>query len=73
MTDRMYFVYEKDFSSRWIPAVYYEKPEKRMEYNIERSPIHEVPEDCIISGEPAFGKLQAKFPPPQEKIDDQAD
>ena len=43
-----------------------------MESTPERSPIYEVPEDCMIGGEPAFGKLRERFPPPQEKIDDEA-
>jgi hypothetical protein len=66
MSERMFFCYEKDFSLRWTPCVYYgDKPGKRMEYNIERSSIYEVPEDCMNGDEPSFHKLQQRFPPPK--------
>jgi hypothetical protein len=41
-----------------------------MEGNTERTNLIEVPEDCIVNGEPRFSELQKRFPPPQEKIDD---
>lgn len=67
MNERMWYVYEKDFAGRWCQVVYHgDKPGKKMEGTPERSPIYEVPEDCIVNGEPQFGMLRARFAPPQE-------
>ncbi|HEU4986882.1 MAG TPA: hypothetical protein VFT89_07435 [Rhizobiaceae bacterium] len=58
----MFLAYERDFSGRWCPVVYADKPKA----TDSRSAPIEVPADCIVNGEVVWGKLQARFPAPKE-------
>lgn len=63
----MWFLYERDFARRWVPVVYHgDKPNPRKDGSATGA--IEVPPDCIgPDGQPMFGRLQAKFPPPKEQ------
>lgn len=71
MSEKAWFVYEKSMSGIWGPAVIYGDQPKRLrhEEHMMTNPI-EVPLDCLSSdGSPMFGRLQAIYPPPQERED----
>ena len=53
-------------NGRWCPAVYnVEKPRVPKGEEDRYSTAVPVPADCLdTSGDPMFGRLQAKFPPP---------
>lgn len=72
MTEKMWFCYESDFAKRPTPVVYHgEKPSKKLGADVERSPLYDVPAECVDSdGSPNFGMLMKRFPPPQVKDDD---
>lgn len=63
----MWFRYERSFCCRWCPVVIYgDKP--GIPKDGSATAAIEVPPDCLdTSGEPLFGRLQAKFPPPKEQ------
>ncbi|MBB6470312.1 hypothetical protein HNQ96_006209 [Aminobacter lissarensis] len=64
-----WFRYERRFG-RWCPVVYHEgKPGvPKGEEEMFTAAVH-VPADCINArGEPMFGRLQAKFPPPKSAV-----
>lgn len=60
-----WFRYERHFG-RWCPVVYHdEKPRVPKGEEDMFTGAVEVPDDCLsTSGEPMFGRLQAKFPAP---------
>lgn len=68
-SEKMWFAYELDFARRWTPVAYHgDKPPKKLGTDVERSTLHEVPEDCIgADGEPLFGKLMERFQKPKER------
>lgn len=71
MTKTAYFCYEKSFCGKYVPVCYHdEKLVKKMEGNIERTALIEVPSDCIDGDDVMFGRLTSLYPPPQDKIDE---
>lgn len=60
-----WFRYERNLG-RWCPVVYHDgKPDVRKGDEDRVTGAIEVPADCLnTNGEPMFGRLQAKFPPP---------
>lgn len=61
-----FFVYELDFACRWCPAVYWdEKPRIARDQAYRYSTFWPVTtEDRDSFGEPRYGRLRAKYPPP---------
>jgi hypothetical protein len=62
-----YFRYERNLG-RWCPVVYHDGRQSIPKGEEERfTTAVGVPTDCLdTSGEPMFGRLQAKFPAPVE-------
>jgi hypothetical protein len=66
-----WFCYERSVG-RWAPVVYHgqkPRPEKVAEGDEpSRTTLIPVPADCLdTSGDPMFGRLQERFPPPAPK------
>lgn len=70
MKQKVFFVYEKDFSNRWKPAIYWEyKPEKGIEKTKEwTTPIELSDEHMKEDGTPDLPKIMELFPVPVTTI-----
>lgn len=65
----MWFRYERS-NSRWCPVVYHQdRPaDRKPGEQFPATNSVEVPQSCVdVDGSPNFGRLQAMFPPPEEK------
>lgn len=65
----MWFRWERDHALRWCPTIHHgDKPEVTKSSQgdpVRQTEAVQVPDDCIVNGEPLFGKLVERFPMPR--------
>lgn len=72
MTVKMWFCWERQMTGNWQPVCYHDEQPKKEKVSDgdtpSRSPLYEVPADCLSDfDEPFFGRLKEKFPAPRSE------
>lgn len=61
----MYFCFEKDFANRWSPVIYANKPQKRLGWDLERTPPVMLPPEMETR---SLADIAALIGPPKEGV-----